>query len=159
MSELQYIFVHGLSGWGRYDAQYSRMPYWGMCNGDLIKHLNANGYHAYAASVAPRGSAWDRACELYAQLMGTRVDYGEAHSKAHGHERYGRKYSEPLCQGFGKRKIHLIGHSHGGQVIRLLTHLLTNGSEDEINATDPADISPLFKGGKEVWLLRLILKV
>jgi len=35
---------------------------------------------AYAASVAPNGSAWDRACELYAQLSGTRVDYGKAHT-------------------------------------------------------------------------------
>ena len=24
-----YIFVHGLSGWGEYDAQYKLMPYWG----------------------------------------------------------------------------------------------------------------------------------
>ena len=27
---MQYIFVHGLSGWGSYDKVYRRMPYWGM---------------------------------------------------------------------------------------------------------------------------------
>ena len=37
MGELQFIFVHGLSGWGSYDSQYSRMPYWGMRGGDLMK--------------------------------------------------------------------------------------------------------------------------
>ena len=84
--------------------------------------------------------------------MGTRVDYGKAHSEAHGHSRYGRTYKKPLCEGFGERKIHLIGHSHGGQVIRLLTHLLTYGSETEMATTDPEDISPLFTGGKESYI-------
>ena len=51
--------------------------------------LNEKGIEAYAPAVGPLSSAWDRACELYAQLMGTRVDYGEAHSKMHGHNRYG----------------------------------------------------------------------
>ena len=39
MGELQFIFVHGLSGWGRYDSRYSRMPYWGMRGGDLLAFL------------------------------------------------------------------------------------------------------------------------
>ena len=60
MGDLQFIFVHGLSGWGSYDAHYSRMPF-----------LREKGYACYAASVSPGGSAWDRACELYAQLAGT----------------------------------------------------------------------------------------
>ena len=37
MSKLTFVFVHGLSGWGSYDAQYQRMPYWGMRGGDLMK--------------------------------------------------------------------------------------------------------------------------
>ena len=77
----KYIFVHGLSGWGSYDKAYKRMPYWGMRGGDLIRFLREQGYDCYAASVAPTGSAWDRACELYAQLAGLRVDYGEEHSR------------------------------------------------------------------------------
>ena len=41
-----YVFVHGLMGWGSYDAQYKIMPYWGMfkVNTDVedyyTKHLN-----------------------------------------------------------------------------------------------------------------------
>ena len=27
MSGLQFIFVHGLSGWGSYDKAYRRLPY------------------------------------------------------------------------------------------------------------------------------------
>ncbi len=45
------------------------MKYWGMQNGDLMKYLNSLGYDCYAASVAPTGSAWDRACELYAEHL------------------------------------------------------------------------------------------
>ena len=75
-SDLQYIFVHGLSGWGRYDKIYRVAPYWGTRNGDLMEYLGEQGFRAHAASVDPIGSAWDRACELYAQLTGSVVDYG-----------------------------------------------------------------------------------
>ena len=61
-----FVFVYGLSGWGSYDPAYRRMPYWGMRGGDLIPFLRKQGFDAYAASVSPAGSAWDRACELYA---------------------------------------------------------------------------------------------
>ena len=144
-----FIYVHGMLGWGQAIGIDKLSPYWGSTTGNLMNFLNGCGYESYSASVGPVSSAWDNACELYAQLTGTRVDYGKAHSEAHGHERYGRAYKEPLCQGFGERKFHLIGHSHGGQVIRLLAHLLTYGDETERNATDPADVSPLFTGGKE----------
>ena len=35
----QYIFVHGLAGWGEYDPQYRLFPYWGMACGDLMRAL------------------------------------------------------------------------------------------------------------------------
>ena len=34
MTKLTFVFVHGLSGWGSYDSQHQRMPYWGMRGGD-----------------------------------------------------------------------------------------------------------------------------
>ncbi len=52
------------------------MPYWGMTTGSLPDYLATKGYETYAASVGPLSSAWDRACELYAQLVGARTDYG-----------------------------------------------------------------------------------
>ncbi|MBR0267500.1 MAG: hypothetical protein IJQ71_08715 [Clostridia bacterium] len=60
MSRFTYIFVHGLSGWGSYSAAYRWIPYWGMRNGDLIAFLREKGFACGAASVAPKGSAWDR---------------------------------------------------------------------------------------------------
>ena len=92
--ETKFIFVHGLAGWGSYDPLYEYYSYWGMAGGDSIMYLNNHGYECYAASVDPTGSAWDRACELYAQLTGTITDYGKAHSEKYGHGRYGNTLSQ-----------------------------------------------------------------
>ena len=148
-NEYPFVFVHGMFGWGSAIGIDKISPYWGSTTGNLMRYLTGCGYECYAASVGPVSSAWDNACELYAQLLGTKVDYGKAHSQKNNHERYGRRYSKPLVDGFGKRKIHLIGHSHSGQVIRLLAHLLTYGDEAEKQATGESEISGLFTGGKE----------
>ncbi len=146
----QYIFVHGLSGWGSYDERYRKMPYWGMFGGDLIAFLRGRRYACFAASVSPEGSAWDRACELYAQLAGTRTDYGRAHSEKYGHGRYGRDFSsDPLIPGWnGGAPLVLLGHSFGGATIRMFSELMANGSPEERNGTDPEDLSDLFRGGQ-----------
>ena len=144
---MQYIFVHGLSGWGSYDKTYQTMPYWGMLGGDLMKYLRAQGFSCYAASVAPDGSAWDRACELYAQLSGTVVDYGKAHSERCGHARFGRDYSEePLIPDWESgKKLVLLGHSFGGATIRLFSEILSNGAEEE---QEDGELSDFFRGGQ-----------
>ena len=149
-----YVFVHGLSGWGSYDDRYDTMPYWGMRTGDMIETFNASGFTAAAASVDPIGSAWDRACELYAQLTGTRVDYGKAHSEKCLHDRYGEDYTGRalIAKWSAKDKINLVGHSFGGATTRLFTALLANGSEEERAATKKGDLSPLFEGGKQDWV-------
>lgn len=38
-TNMKFIFVHGLSGWGSYDSQYKWIPYWGMTGGDVINSL------------------------------------------------------------------------------------------------------------------------
>ncbi len=150
----KYVLVHGLSGWGSYDIRYKFMPYWGMFGGDLIKYLNKQGFDCYAASVSPQGSAWDRACELYAQLTGSVVDYGKAHSEQCNHERFGTDYSKnPLIDKWDSdNKINLIGHSFGGATVRLLSELMANGSEQEKATTDEKELSNLFKGSKADWI-------
>lgn len=150
------VFVHGFSGWGEYNLLNKVFPYWGVNNGDLIQYLSARGFDCHAATVSPSGSAWDRACELYAQLTGTRTDYGEAHSEKCKHERYGKDYSHcPLIKEWDSEyKINLFGHSFGGATVRLLTHLMANGSDEE-KATGK-DISPLFEGGKGDWIYSVV---
>ena len=152
-----YVFVHGLSGWGSYDAVYKLMPYWGMFGGDLMEYLNQKGFHAYAASVDPTGSAWDRACELYAQLTGTRVDYGKAHSERCGHARFGTDFTgKALIPAFGKDdKINLLGHSFGGATVRMFAAVMASGSAEERAATAKSDLSPYFAGGKADWIYSL----
>lgn len=155
-TDYPYIFVHGMGGWGPNDPFYDLSPYWGGGLGigsgtDLIEILNEQGVEAYAPSVGPLSSAWDRACELYAQLTGTVVDYGEAHSKAHNHARYGFSYEGNATMGEPwdlNEKINLVGHSFGGATVRLLVSLLAYGDEDEIAATGN-ETSELFKGGHD----------
>ena len=153
VTDYPYVFVHGMGGWGPANSYYDLSPYWGGGLGtsdeDLLFLLNTHGVEAYGVQVGPLSSAWDRACEIYAQLTGTVTDYGEAHSKAHGHDRYGFSYEgKPLM---GKAwnindKINLVGHSFGGATVRLFTSLMAFGNEAEIKATGK-DTSPLFTGG------------
>ena len=149
-----YVFVHGLSGWGSYDDIYKIMPYWGMFGGELMGYLEDKGFHAYAASVAPTDSAWDRACELYAQLTGTKVDYGKAHSERCNHERYGEDFTgRALIPSFSETdKINLLGHSFGGATVRLFASIMEKGAAEEIAATPADELSDYFKGGKGDWI-------
>jgi hypothetical protein len=149
-SDTEYIFVHGLSGWGSYDKTYKRMPYWGMFGGDLMKYLRAQGFSCYAASVSPEGSAWDRACELFAQLTGAVTDYGKAHSERCGHDRFGPDFTgRPLIPDWeAGKKLALLGHSFGGATIRLFSEILANGDEAERAATAADELSPFFQGGQ-----------
>lgn len=158
-NEEPFIFVHGLNGWGGDEGVNGIMPYWGATTGDLMSYLQGEGYECYSASVGPLSSAWDRACELYAQIIGATVDYGAAHSQQHNHDRYGRTYYHALVPEWGEldengkiQQVHLIGHSFGGTTIRVLIQLLTEGSPEEIAATPADDISGLFTGGKGDWV-------
>lgn len=153
-----YVLVHGMGGWGESAGINSVSPYWGSVTGSLSAYLRSIDKDVAEATVGPFSSAWDRACELYAQLTGTRTDYGEAHSKTHGHDRYGKTYTVPLVDGWGTEteggqliKINLIGHSFGGNTIRLLTSLLEYGSEEEQQASGD-EVSELFTGGKGEYI-------
>ena len=140
----KYVFVHGLSGWGSYDDVYKVMPYWGMFGGDLMEYLNDKGFDCYAASVSPSSSAWDRACELYAQLTGNVVDYGKAHSEKYGHERYGEDFTgRALIDSFSSEdKINLLGHSFGGRVIIKLCSRELPFVVDKVILVDAAGVKP-----------------
>ncbi len=149
-----YIFIPGMVGWGTEYEGYDEFPYWGGGftigqTDNLMNILNLAGVEAYATNPGPFNSAWDRACEVYAVLTGTVVDYGKAHSEAHNHERYGFSYEGRAIMGEEwnlEDKINLLGYSFGTEVARLLTSLLAFGNEAELEATGEAT-SELFKGG------------
>ena len=149
MRPVTYVFCHGLNGWGQYDEQYKKSSYWGGASGNAVAKLRELGYDTCEASVASQGSAWDRACELYAQIAGKRVDYGKAHSAEYRHERFGRDFSgDPLISAWDdETRLILIGHSFGGATIRLFSELLANGRAEEREATPAGECSALFEGG------------
>ena len=154
-----FVFVAGYAGWGHYDLLNNALPYWGRLNGDLNEYLNDQGFITCAASVNPIGSAWDRACELYAQMAGAVVDYGQVHAARFKHDRFGTDFSKkPLLNGWGKpdgnggiNKVNFVGHSFGGATIRLLAQLLMDGSPEEIAGSTNV-VSSLFLGGKADWI-------
>lgn len=149
-----YVFIPGMVGWGTEYTGYDKFPYWGGGftigqTDNLMDILNCAGIKAYAANPGPFNSAWDRACEVYAALTGTVVDYGKAHSEKYNHERFGFSYEGRALMGEEWNltdKINLLGYSFGTEVARLLTSLLAFGNEGELAATGE-DTSELFKGG------------
>ncbi|MCL2299910.1 MAG: hypothetical protein FWC27_07160 [Firmicutes bacterium] len=143
------ILLPGLLGYGEDVALERLVPYFGGLTGlDFGRELEKRGFETYQADIGPVSGAWDRACELYAQLMGARVDYGLAHSEKYGHERYGRTYEKPLFEGWGPgRPLNLIGHSFGANTARMFALLCDEGDAAERGATPKAELSPLFAGG------------
>lgn len=166
-NEYPIVLVHGLLGFGR--EELFGYKYWGGFT-DLEGSLRGAGFAAHTAAVGPVASNWDRACELYACLRGGKVDYGEAHAARHGHARFGRTYPGLLPQwgehgpadaapgaapgAASARRVHLVGHSLGGQTGRVLIQLLAEGSAEERAATPADSVSPLFEGGKH-WVASL----
>ena len=152
--------VHGFCGYGEGDLLNKVLPYYGFrMDRNVVKAARSMGFEVYSPSVGPFNAMWDRACDLYAQLVGGTVDYGKVHSEKYGHKRYGNTYDKPLVPDWGKldeegkrQKVNLIGHSFGGPTVRLLIELLTNGSEEERAGTPEDELSDLFKGGHADWV-------
>ena len=148
------ILVHGMFGWGANEGINDIVPYYGATAGDLVGDMRKKGYDCYSASVGPLSSVWDQACELYAQLTGTVVDYGKEHSERCKHARYGEDYTgRALVDSFSEKdKINLLGHSFGGATVRMFATIMAQGSDAEKAATDAKDLSPYFQGGKGDWI-------
>lgn len=149
------VLVHGFLGAGGDSLLagiYSDFGAWGK---NVTKAMNQEGYEVYQPGVGPINSVWDRACILWAYLVGGRVDFGKVHSEKNHHERYGRTYPGVLRDwgtAGNHAKINLIGHSFGGPTVCLFSSLLVAGCKEEQDGTPANELSELFKGGHESWL-------
>lgn len=149
-TDYPFVLIHGMLGWGENSQNILKAPYFGYEGQYVVPdELRAKGYTVAVPTVGPVSSAWDRACEMFAQLTGTVVDYGAAHSAKYGHARFGRDYTGKAmlsADWYKTGKINLVAHSFGGATVRIFSSLLAFGDADEI-AASPDDCSPLFKGG------------
>lgn len=145
------ILVHGFNGFTDDKSPVVLSHYWGGDKLDITQDLEKNGYKAYEASIGALSSNYDRAVELYYYIKGGQVDYGAAHAAKYGHERYGKTYEGVYKDWQPGQKVHLVGHSMGGQTVRQLEELLRNGNQEEIDYQKEhgGTISPLFQGGHD----------
>ncbi|MGW7809295.1 lipase-like domain-containing protein [Staphylococcus xylosus] len=143
------ILAHGFSGYPDESKPAVLPPYWGGNKVDLDKELNKQGYDVREGGMSPFGSNYDRALELYYYIKGGTVDYGAYHSKKYGHARYGKTYKGIYPEWAPGKKVHLVGHSFGGQTIQVLEDMLRNGVPEEIEYQKKhgGDIPELFAGG------------
>ncbi|KAJ0408860.1 hypothetical protein ATCC90586_007958 [Pythium insidiosum] len=114
------VLLHGVFGYGRTRPLWNRwFDYWPH------EKLAALDAHYIALDLGVFSSDHDRACEAFYQLYGGRVDYGDAHAREFGHDRYGATFDTPLFpQWSAERPVHLLGHSLGATTALALYQLL-----------------------------------
>jgi triacylglycerol lipase len=128
------VFVHGLLGWGQ--RELFGLPYFGFARvgivlGRLGKRDLGLSRRALFPSVGPISSDHDRACELFYQLKGGDVCYGDEHAREHGHQAFlpnwskGRRPMYPEWD--ADHPVHFIGQAQGASTVRQLQHLLAQG--------------------------------
>src|SRR5437763_5898334 len=116
MKSQNIVFVHGLFGWG--PKELGGIPYWG--------HALEQFKSVHEASCGPVSSFHDRACEVFAQIKGTKIDYGEQHSAAEKHARYSDDFTGKafVANWSEENPVILISHSAGAQTCMQLQQLL-----------------------------------
>ena len=132
------ILVHGFMGWG--PEEMGSYKYWGG-KYDIEKSLRDSGYEVYTANVGPVSSNWDRAVELYYQIKGGQVDYGKIQVEKYGiiQKPINKEYKGLYPEWSDENPIHLIGHSMGGQTIRMLDYLLKTAIVDSTFKYEESD--------------------
>ena len=129
------VLVHGFMGWG--PEEMIGYNYWGGL-WDLEEYLEEQGYTVYTVSIGPVSSNWERALEVCYQIKGGQVNYGKSHADKHGVIQIpeGKVFPGLYPDWDAEHPVHLIGHSMGGQTVRMLDYLQENVfHEDSMNAS------------------------
>jgi triacylglycerol lipase len=114
------VFVPGLFGWG--PGELGGFPYWG----DAMEPFN--DFHTHWVKCGPISSFHDRACEVFASIKGTKIDYGADHSAEAGHAQFSRDLTgHGLVSDWSEdNPVILVGHSAGAQTCLQLQQLLAD---------------------------------
>jgi triacylglycerol lipase len=97
-------------------------PYWG----DALAQFRGTQFKPHWVKCGPISSFHDRACEVFAHIKGTKIDYSAEHSAAEGHAQFSRDLTG---KGFvpdwsEDNPVILIGHSAGAHTCLQLQQLL-----------------------------------
>ncbi|KGN51773.1 uncharacterized protein LOC101219935 [Cucumis sativus] len=111
------VLVHGIFGFGK--GRLGSLSYFAGAENKDERVL--------VPDLGSLTSIYDRACELFYYLKGGKVDYGEEHSRVFGHSQFGRLYEQGEYPEWDEdHPIHIVGHSAGAQVARLLQQMLAD---------------------------------
>ncbi|KAK8579510.1 hypothetical protein V6N12_069834 [Hibiscus sabdariffa] len=111
------VLVHGIFGFGK--GKFGSVSY--------FAGAEKKDERVLVPDLGSLTSIYDRARELFYYLKGGRVDYGEEHSKACGHSQFGRLYEQGHYPEWDEdHPIHIVGHSAGAQVARVLQQMLAD---------------------------------
>ncbi|PVH69107.1 alpha/beta-hydrolase, partial [Cadophora sp. DSE1049] len=169
------ISVPGFATWG--SSVSEAINYWGGVE-NIPQLLADMGHTVIVPSIGPISSNWERACELYAQLtsqkftfhdptipkaQGTRgieIDYGTLHQSRFNYDRISHNRKAAIVYTKSPNDwenwvwskdnpVHFICHSHGGNTVRYLIHLM----EDDSRRLHPNYFN---KDGKESWTISVV---
>ncbi|XP_050947170.1 uncharacterized protein LOC103488979 isoform X2 [Cucumis melo] len=111
------VLVHGIFGFGK--GRLGSLSYFAGAENKDERVL--------VPDLGSLTSIHDRARELFYYLKGGKVDFGEEHSRVFGHSQFGRLYEQGEYPEWDEdHPIHIVGHSAGAQVARLLQQMLAD---------------------------------
>ncbi|XP_047962081.1 lipase-like [Salvia hispanica] len=143
------VLVHGIFGFGK--GKLGGLSY--------FAGAEKKDERVLVPDLGSLTSIYDRARELFYYLKGGQVDYGEEHSKACGHTQFGRVYEKGNYPEWDEdHPIHFVGHSAGGQVVRVLQQMLADKAFKGYENTSPnwvlsiTSLSGAFNGTTRAYM-------